>query len=240
MADKPIELFAALRTKSTVGASGRRKAADRLMIEFEAPEIYFSADEAAIAGILATRLTEMARQNMALGRMPFTGAPLPAADSATLERRQYREKQASRGGEITPRIKDPKSRADGQKNWRRRFTAPRLGAFTPGQGVPTGLFGIESGMLAKSLKAVASAAGTWQVFVAGPRGNLDRSGTSAMGRVRRIFEVTQQAMAQPQVQQALRQVAQGLLVKRGQKLLGEAFRTMSLLRGLAEETSDGG
>jgi len=230
---EPIDLFAALRVKETRhGGSGRRRAADRMTIEIKAPALVFHADESAISGTLALAIEKQIRENLLSGQDP-SGNPLPSPAAATLERREYREKQAQRGGEITDRIKDPKDRADGRKNWRRRFVAPRLGAFVPGQGVPRNRFGVESGMLAHSIKAAPEGDG-YKVFFAGPRGNIDRSGANAVVRVfGRLRPWTSLAMKQPEIRAALRQTADSLVAQRGKKLLTETLKTLRALRELA-------
>lgn len=225
-----ISLFAALKQRQvSVGQRGAR-----MTIEFTAPDISFQADEHRIAQLACEAIAQTVRENLQTGRAP-DGTPMPAAALATVIRREYRADQLARGGQPSDRYKDPKFRSRAVKAWKRRFIAAQLGEFQPKSGART--FGSDSGMLAASPRAVPSADGNgWTCWFAAARSKPDKKGRSAVERVfTRIPVWSKAAMEQPKIQEALRNVAQGLLVNRAGKLLGELMRTVKLTQQLAEE-----
>ncbi len=237
--DELIEVFGALREHTTRHASGRRAAKDRMTIAFDAPDLVFVSSESRIAQLGAQAIQRQIQENLRKGLQP-SGQPLPAAAPATLERRRYRAQQAARGGALSPHTTDPQVRGRGLRNWRRRFVAPRLGAFTP---KPSAMFGTESGMLAESVKALPEPPSGFKVFFAGPRGNLDRSGLSAVGRVfRRIAPWTRAAMRQGHVQEAMRRMLTNIFVGRARRMmetLAEFGRNVATLVSQDEDTRQG-
>lgn len=223
----PIDLFGGLE----VANSGTRSA--RMVIEFTAPDLQFSFDERQHTAGVATAIADTIRGNLLSGRAP-DGSPLPAASPGTLERREARLEQAARGGAVSPRYRDSQFIARGRRNWAKRFKAARLGMQSPEHGAR--LFGVESGLLARSVAAAPSKRGNgWTVFFAVLRAKLDRTGASAVLRVfKRIPVWGPAAMADQRVQGALREAAWTLLVSRAMRLLNELQRTAENTQELAE------
>lgn len=213
MSDTKIDLFGGLKIERQNARSGERKGGPaRVTVEFTAPDLVWHADENAIAGEVAQAIADTIRENLLGGRAP-DGSPLPPIAPATQARRRFRLEQAGRGGEAAPRVRDGAARARARENWVDRFRAPKLGMQQPMPGART--FGVESGLLARSVAAIADA-GVWRVFFAAIRARLDRSNANAVLRVfKRIGIWNAAAMSQPRVQQALRNVRDKLLTKRG-------------------------
>lgn len=211
-----------------------------MTIEFTAPDLSFAVDERKVAQLACEAITETVRENLQAGLAP-DGSPMPDASLATVIRREYRTEQQARGKQPSPRYKDPKFRARAVKNWNRRFIAARLGEFYPAARAGRTV-GTESGMLAASPKAVPSVDGNgWTMWFAATRARTDSKGSSAVQRVfgpRPIW--SEAAMRQPRIQEALRQVAGGLVASRTQKLLNELVRTARLTKDLAEDVGDTG
>jgi len=239
--DKPIDLFAALSVKETRSwKSGRRKAADRVVIDVKAPELVFNVDEQKIASQIVGAMETLIRDQMMRGLAP-SGEPLPAASQATMERRAYREAQGARGGQPSERYKDPDFRSRAVRNYRRRFKAPGAGFFAPGQMVPRGKFGIESGMLAMTAKAVPEGKGKgqgesrWRLFFAAARGNIDGKGGSAVMRVFNRIGLDLSAWARtPQIQAVLRNIQKNIFQHRLGRLLSEVTQAAESVTSLAE------
>ncbi len=122
---------------------------------------------------VATAVATQIQENLRSGRRP-DGRLLPPPASATLERRAYRVAQSARGGEASPRIKDPVIRARVKQRWNERFPIGGVGAFSKTAGV-------ESGRLAASVQAVKGAQ-HWGISVAQDRVGGDRDG-SPLARV---------------------------------------------------------
>lgn len=204
--ERTIDIFAALRTKQP--ERGRA----RTFVEFKAPDVVFSVDEQKVAGDVAAAITEALRENL-LNGLDFNGRPLPPVSAATAERRDYRVRQAQ--GKPT-------------KELLRRFTTAKLGTFLPsGEYGGNRWVGVESGLLAKSIKAVAEG-GAWRVFVAGVRGLVDRSGRSALTRVmEKLGPLTGAIGELPKVQQALRALP-------GRLFLSRVERTLQQLKKMGE------
>jgi hypothetical protein len=235
VSDAPIDLFGGLQVERKETSSGGTRA--RVTVEFTAPTLVWHADEKAIAGEVARAIEETIRANLLAGRAP-DGSPLPAADSDTLDRRQYRVEQAARGGEAAARITDSRARSSAKRNWTKRFKAPKLGHAQPIPGAH--LFGVESSLLARSVVAVAEG-GVWRVFFTAIRARLDRTGQNAVLRVfKRVSIWNAAAMSQPRVQQALRNVQKNLLAASAAKALAAAAETLRNLSSLQEELEDDG
>jgi hypothetical protein len=226
----------AQRTDLLTGkAVGGRKGSARVVFEFSAPDLVWNADEKLIAAEVATAIGETIRDNMLAGNQG-DGSPLPAASSKTLERRQYRLEQAARGGAPSMRYANRqalKKRQAAHRNWDRRFKAARLGAFTPMPGETR--FGLESGMLARSIVAAPTAGGAWQVYFAQARAKLDRTGSSAALRVFKRMRPWSEAMfRQPRLQEALRRCQANLLGSRARLLFQQLQRTAQLVQQAAQ------
>jgi hypothetical protein len=221
-----IDLFAGLK----VANRGTRNA--RMTIEFVAPDMQFSADERAQAGEVATAIADTIKSNLLTGKAP-DGSPLPASAAGTRERREARLEQAARGGAPAARYRDATFIAKAKRNWAKRFKAAQSGIQAPQQST---VFGIESGLLARSVAAAPSkAGGGWTVFFAVVRAKLDRTGASAVLRVfKRIPVWGPNAMAQAKVQAALAGVRDALFSSRAERLLRELQRTAQLTQALAE------
>lgn len=222
MPDKVIDIFGVLRKKAgkariTQAHGGEIKA--RMTVVFSVPDLKIDVTESKIAATVARAVETQMRTNMLNGLSP-SGLPMPAISAGTVERRRYREWQGARGGQ-TDHFKKQKKNDRAAVNFKRRFDAKVLGRFVPGVGVTRGLFGVESGMLAKSIKAVPEGQ-TWRVYFAGPRGNIDKWGTSAVNRVFKNVSIwSQTAMNQSIVQQGLKQALNERLLHQGRRALTE-------------------
>ena len=227
--EPPIDIFASMRGRTP----GRGKS--RMTIEFTAPELYWQGDANAVAAETAEVITATIRDNLQAGRDP-SGRPLPSPAPATVERRAARLQQAGRGGQAAARITDPKKRAEVQRNYERRYRASKLGQFAP---AASSWFGVESGMLAVSVKAVAQN-GKWVVYFAGPRGLFESAtGSSAVKRVfERIGMWTPAAMRQASVQKALRKMHDAMLGHRVSRLLGALRQLKREAEGLVEAAQE--
>lgn len=234
MAEPLIDLLGGLK-KAALGVKGSKNG--RMTIELTAPELVFSADEDMIAGDVAKAIEATMRENLEAGR-DGNGVPFPAPSPATLERRSYRMEQANRGGALSPRIKDKKMASAGRRSYFRRFRAAALGYMRPEAYADK--FGRESGMLAKSPKAVAKG-GVWTIYFAVIRARVDRSGESAVGRVFKGRSVWgDRAMRQERIQSSLRSLARGLLAHRAAKILAELAKAQRNAAALAEASETEG
>jgi hypothetical protein len=187
MANKPIELFGMLRKFKPPSKNGRSR--DRMTIEFRAPEVYFDGDEKKVAQSVAVTLSEVIKANLSAG-LDMAGKPLPAASPATIERREYRAKQAARGGAADDRYDQRTKFARGVKrNFTKRFRTAKMGTFGPDSSVGGGkLFGYESGMLARSVKVVAESSGSFRLFFGIKVLVIDNSGNPVEGATVRIYD----------------------------------------------------
>lgn len=229
----PIDIFGGLNIDRKTSNSGKTTA--RVTVEFTAPTLFWHADENAIAADVAGAIAAQIRDNLLAGRAP-DGSPLPEPAAGTLERREFRLAQEQRGGDVTPRITDATQRGRGRRSWRQRFKAARLGMQHPMAGAR--FFGVESGLLARSVAAVAKD-GVWQVFFAAIRAKLDRTGQNAVLRVfKRVSIWNAQAMSQPKVQEALRAVSKKLLSSRAGEALALAREAIANVMELSEELED--
>ena len=234
---KSIDLFAALRrTGGRYSKKLGRSVGNKAVIEFTPPDLHFHHDEAALAQGAAAAITEIIKSNMLAGKAP-DGSPLPAVSAATVKRREYRDKQAANGGKPTA-MKNEKKIARGLRSWQRRFRSAQLGEFTP-LAHGNDRFGLESGLLAASPRAVPGPAGTWHVFFANNRGLIDVKGSSAMERVfSRITIWSDQANRQPAMQKSLQRLADGLIAVRALKILAEASRAAGTIGAISDQAAD--
>jgi hypothetical protein len=239
MAQRQIDIFAGLRR---VKAGSREK----MVIEFRAPELMVDiGDPEAMKGV-AEACAQVMRENMLAGLTP-SGAPLPPAKASTIERRRYRELQGDREGDVAPRFsRSSKASRKFYRNAKRSFFKrykTKIGLFTPsGPGVIRGRFGVESGLLAKSLVGVPSGEGRYKVVAANARSIVDaKSGKSAMGRVfgqGGIAAWSKHAMRDPRIQNALKE-AQAAMFKRQRRDFARALvQTAQSVSSLAETATD--
>lgn len=233
---EPIDIFGGLKIDRREGRAGKPGSA-RVVCEFTAPSLVWHADEKAIAGEVAEAMQLTIQENLLRGLAP-DGTPLPSPAAATLERREYRLDQATRGGQASDQVTDKRERSTIARNWRRRFKAARLGMQSPRAGARS--FGLESGLLAMSVKAVAEA-GVWKVYFAVIRAKLDDSGSSAVLRVfKRIGMWNAAAARQPRVQEALRSAQKKLFASSAAKALAAARESLASVMALSEELDEDG
>jgi hypothetical protein len=237
MADeKPrlIQLFAALKAyRPSVSSGGRYRA--RATVEWRVPEIVFNADGAKIAKEVALALAARAKRLLQAG-LDLSGRPMPQSAAATVERRDYRRRQGQRGGQAAARYKDPKFRAKVKRHFDQRFHAVKLGYFPP-QGGST--FGRESGMLAASPAVVAEAGGVFRMFFAAARAAVGGSGTSAVTRVfSRVGLGVPYWMADPTIQEKLRELARELWPDRLERLVDEVEHLGENVAELVEDPEE--
>lgn len=220
----PISLLGELVHRGAYTTSaGQIKTArgSKMIVVITGPELVFTMDDKKAAASYAAILERIATENLTTGR-DLNGNPLPASAPATMERRAYRAAQAQRGGRPADRYKDPKYIRQVGKNFLRRFTAPKLGHMPPIAGMA--LFGLESGMLARSIKVVPEE-NKLVMFFAAPRGNTKDGKASAVQRVfQRLGLFTAEGLRQPGIQEGLVQLKKDLFqsrLERGRKLLSE-------------------
>jgi hypothetical protein len=235
MADEAISLFGKLAEREGFRDGKGRIIKGRFTLEFSAPDLVFNADENQIAGVAATAIADTIKTNMLAGMTP-SGAPLPAASAATVRRREYRDKQASNNGNVSSRYRNKRFRTRAYRTYRRRFKFAG-GEFSPAKYDNT-LIGRESGLLASSAKAVPEG-GRWVVFFAANRGNVDRTGKSAVHRVfSRIQMWSDDAWRQPRIQRALNDMKRSLITVRGAKLGSQLMETMRRLQSIGQAAQD--
>lgn len=252
MVDKPIDLLAKIRTNT------RRSGAQNAYIEITAPELNINIDDKSLkeyGRTVAEAIRETIANGLAYGKAP-DGSPLPTVEKSTTLTREWHEqayhgahsalgsmKGEGRGG-MGPR-RSAEHRKAAIANIKggsvfKRFNAPRLGRFDPGNFDNT-TFGRESGMLARSI-VVVFGRGAWLLKFAGPRSEQDGTGGSAVTRVfSRVKLWTAQCQKQPRVQEALQAIRGALVARRGLEVLKalasvvkEAQRTEQTLEGMGE------
>lgn len=223
-----FRLFGELQRRA---AQGRGKA--KMYLEFTTPDLAIQMDEKEIGAEFAKLLETTISQRLLDGKQP-DGSPMPGLATATVRRRAYRASQGDRGGAAHGRFKDSAFRSTVARNYRKRFSASKLGYFKPG-GYHT--FGLESGMLAKSVKAVFEG-GHWAIYFAAARGNIERGGSAVQRVFSRVKVWSQAAMQQQDIQEGLRAIARGLLAMRAKKLAGALAETLRNVDDIAEQ--DGG
>jgi hypothetical protein len=235
-----IDLFAGLReVSSTRGATGGG-GISKVTLEVRAPSFKIDLNESQLAGAMAVAVVEQVRANILAGRR-LDGSPAAPLAASTIERREYRILQAQRGGAAADRYRDRKFRSEARKNHRKRFTAPRLGSFSPADSpAPITTRGIESGLLLKSMVAEPTSAGGWKIFFANVRAQTDRSGNSPVGRAFGLpaqrAAMFERLVSQPSVRKRLEHSLQAAVNgKRGPNLLAELERTANLAHSLGAE-----
>jgi hypothetical protein len=243
MAAETFDIFASLRHKVT-GGRGGFGGRNKLFVEFRTPDLEFRVDDDLVAKTTAEAIALTMRTNMLRGLDP-SGRPLPQVAQSTIARREARVKQFQRGGRADSRYSE-KGYPDARKNFRKRFSAPRVpgGPHEPSAAsLPRNRIGVESGLLARSIAAGKERPGVYGVYFANVRAVTDKSGKAA---VQRVFEQlgvwTQEAMRQPLIQEALKQTAQSIIVRKRKESLADFGRALSQTTksviGLGKDLSD--
>ena len=234
--EAPIDIFAAMRNYKPKNSKNGKRYLSRATVQFTVPEIYFDLNSRKAARGFAEMLAARAKFLLQNGQT-LSGAPMPNAAPATIERRRYREQQAARGGFAHPRYRDDRFRARAIRRYRERFVAPRLGQFTPRAG---NLFGTESGMLAASPAVKAETHGRFVMFFATSRAVTDRKGTSSA--VQRVFSRvgiwSEAAMREPGIQDGLRQLMRSLVVHRFGRIANELIRIAQNVNTTLDKVED--
>lgn len=221
-----------------------------MVVEVSAPEFKINLNEPELAGAMALALAEQFRANIKAGAK-LDGTPAKPLAASTIIRREYRRLQGQRGGELTPRIKDKVARKDGKKHWRERFKAARAGTFNPAQSPePITTRAVESGLLLASIVAVPQADGSWKIFFANNRAQVDRNGDSPVARALGISagdrSMWRKSVAQPSMRKkldfALGAAIQGKnpakAVASGTNLLEQLGKSVQLAQSIAGELED--
>lgn len=267
MAARQIDIFAGLRRRKAGVLPGTNTQKDKMTIGFAAPDLVFQIDDDAIVSTIANACAEAMRQNMLDGKSP-SGSPLPPAAPSTVIRRRYRELQFQRGGQVAPRFQDKRRKGKAQKHYRfakrkfaarfkwkgRTVTEKLVGGLTyrrvvdPGgmehpdwSGRPRGLFGLDSGLLAKSFVGVPEGRGRYTVHVANNRSIADRSGKSAMTRVFDSGKVpvwSRAAMMHPEVQSAMRSAMMTISKQSRRRFARALVQTAQSVASLANDVTD--
>ena len=243
---EPIKLFGGLRTTAAGGrARGSQGEKVKLFVEITAPDITVRLDDDRLAEVISKQVETTIQQNIKMGRDP-SGKPLPRISAATEERREYRAEQAARDGKPNAKY-DAKAFKDTRKNFRKRFWNPRVpGAGAGGIHRPQGgsTFSVESGMLWRSIAVARIAVGRWGLYFANARALVDDKGSSAIGRIsKRIRWWSQEAMRQPNIQEALKAYAKAAVGRTqledlkdiGRALMQMGQRSQQIVRDLENE-----
>ena len=253
MAVREIDIFAGLRTRA-VGANARQRllgvgsGKNKVTIEFTAPSLTLHVDDDAVLKDLAETCATVMRDNMLAGKTP-SGTDLPASKPGTIKRRKYRELQAKRDGDVAPRYKrDGKQGKKFYRNAKRSYFSrykTRAGTFTPGRGVIHGRFGVESGLLAKTLVGIKSGPGKFSVVAANARSIADRTGQAALTRVfgpGGISVWSQYAMKDGRIQDSLKRVQASMFKHSSREFAHALVETFEHIEHLGEtlESADGG
>lgn len=202
-------------------------------LTIKAPELTFNTDEKSIALLVGQAIQTTLRENLSTGKQP-DGSPMPQASAETIKRREYRRAQMARGAsqlELTRKQlgefiastgqreqrgllragTSDKARSD-RREIRRRFKSAGMKGSGP-QGVfmphDPSTFGLESGLMAASVRIRYTPPRTVDVFFSDKRGSFaaKRDGKTAVQRVfERVPIWSQRAMQQPRMQEALKQV----------------------------------
>src|SRR3990167_6326401 len=177
-----INITAGLRNIRSTTRRGGPLDADKFVIDVKVGDLFVNLDPVHYAGTVAQQLAQVITSNLLQGAAP-DGSPNPQISPATAERRLYRLAQAARGGQIHPKYRDAKMRAQSRRAWNSRFKATGIlgGKSDPTDNPAPGTFGIESGLLVRSIAAEPIGDGSsWRIFFANIRGIADRSGRSAV------------------------------------------------------------
>lgn len=235
-----IDIFGSLRKKSEFGGLSRGSNRDAMTFEYRVPSLTFDVTPGPIAQRVAQDIATVIKTNAAKGLDP-SGQPLPRASAATKERREDREEQYDRGGAAHPRY-TAKGYPKARSNFKKRFNAPRVpgGPLHKPNSGPRGLFGIDSGLLFRSVTAAPGGPGIWRVFFANVRALVDRIGQSAILRVfgpGGLKVWSRQAMRQPAIQASLQAAAKGIIQKQRSDLFQSLRQTVSTLSSTLGQVS---
>jgi hypothetical protein len=256
---QPIELFGQLATKRVTwrhrGATLTSASANKAFVEITTPSVQLQLDEEVLAGKVAAWVQATIRDHLLAGKAP-DGTPLPAASPATVARRRYRDVQF--GGARQTKIRKLSEKHGGgtsvRESWRKhdkgsmaaqavtglrlRYQAARLGTFDP-RTFSNDLFGLESGMLARSVFCKSKAPG-WAVYFADNRTRIDSKGGSAVARVfSRVGLWSAEAMRQPEIQALMQTLITDVAYHRGAHALQELATVLRELKALEAQAEQG-
>ena len=203
--------------------------------------------ERAMSADFARAMADTIHDNLTSGRLP-DGTPMRPPSAATLERREYRQAQSQRGGELGPGFKDNtarrrKHRSEGVRRFKRRFTSSaKTGGgrvnFTP---TATPYRGFESGLLSWVRVAQVEGSGhaMWAVFFPVKRTVADRTGTSALERVLGGAPLwTERALNQPAIVTAAQRLADGMIAVNKQRAQMAMLESLKAAAELVQQVTD--
>lgn len=235
---KIVDVVGGMRSKRTLTKTGF--SGHKAYVQIGLPDLKLDLREREIGGQVAEGLVALIQTAMAEGRI----GPPPAP--STLWRRRYRREQAGRSGELTSRIKNPRDRRQGAKNFKVRFRTVKGASYSPLSPPVENRRGIESGLLVGQL-AAAFEAGVWRIYTANNRGIKDRSGKAALDRVfgGTLTAALRGIIASASGQDLMKAVEQAIVIQNGRravralmKLIRQAQGLGSQLQGLADKGQD--
>lgn len=231
-----IDLFAGLKVVSTTRGKTGGGQISKATVEIKAPTLLVNLNEPELAGAMSQQVVTQLRENI-LGGARLDGTPAAPLAASTIIRREYRVAQGQRGGALSPVRVDKTKRAKGRKNWRERFKAPKAGEANPASSpAPISTRGVESGLLLRSLVAVPTASGSWTIYVANNRSQVDGSGSSPIGRAFGMqASGWSRVVTQPAMRKRLQHVLQTAIGGKSANLLAELEKTARLAGSIANE-----
>jgi hypothetical protein len=218
-----------------------------MVINIEAPAITVDLDGEDFLKRVGRPLARELRRRMMSGLTP-SGNPAPAVSEATLKRREYREKQAQRGGRVADRYDNPEQDfPDSAMQLRKRQYNGRVrgninGWHVRGKNMPSGRFGLETGLLARSVAfGKDRVSGKYCIFFANNRAIIGKDGSSA---AKRVFQrpgmqlgpgIFTSAAMQPIIKRATRALFARQARRLGKELRRTAESLIRLQRSFAQE-----
>lgn len=207
--------FASGRPVEYAAGNGPQNVPAKFAIEVKVPDLQWNLDEFWIARDVGCVMATVISENMLSGKTP-SGGPLPSVSQATIDRRRYREEFEERGRHAAARLKNSKKRLLAYRRHKRRFEGVKKYGFKADpRDYPRPWWGVESGLLAKSLVAGKNPSGGVSLYAVDRRGKPDRTGASGMSRVfTRVAPWSADATKQPRVQTVLKQAAAAIIQNR--------------------------
>jgi hypothetical protein len=155
-----------------------------MVIAIQAPDISVDLDAEKFLREVGRPLARTLRRRLLSGQ-GLGGGPAPTPSPATLERRARRREQVDRGGVSLDRSRYPDAAAQARKRFYNGRVSGSVGGWhLPGRKVPDDAFGVESGLLARSIAfGKDRVTGKWVIFFANNRAIVGKDGQSAAMRV---------------------------------------------------------
>lgn len=212
----------------TSTAGGSR---DRVAISIEAPQISVSIDADDFLKRVGRPLARTLRRRLLSGQ-GLSGGAAPSPAPATLERRERRRAQVARGGAPKDPSRYPDAKHQAQKRFYNGRVAGNVGGWhVPGRKVPTDAFGVESGLLARSIAFGKDRyTGKWSIFFANNRAIVGKDGESPAMRVfsRPGMDVSASSVLKD-IKPEIRRASRAIVARQARRLVGALADTSSSL-----------